>query len=305
MLNPKLDYVFKRIFGHKGNEDITRNFVSSILSQNIKSVKLNNSTILEKDLVNDKVGILDIKAILNNDSICDIEIQIVDNHNIVPRLLFYWSKLYSGEISSGDNYSKLKNCIVILIADYNLKETCDISKCLTTWQLREKDFPQFQLTNAIQFCIIEMPKYLTCKDSLCNPALDSWLKFIQNPSEVVDVSNKEIQKAKKVLEDISKDKREIYLAELREKYIRDQKSIQEYGYEQGLEAGKKLGEKHGLKAGEERGLKIGEERGIKKGTLDTQLQIIKNMLLENIDIQVIGKITGISVEEIQKIKNNL
>ena len=26
LLDPKIDYVFKRIFGHKGNEEITKNF---------------------------------------------------------------------------------------------------------------------------------------------------------------------------------------------------------------------------------------------------------------------------------------
>ena len=37
------------------------------------------------------------------------------------------------------------------------------------------------------------------------------------------MSNKEIVKAKKVLEEISQDEHERYLAELREKYILDQK----------------------------------------------------------------------------------
>lgn len=31
LLNPKIDYVFRRIFGFKGNEDITAALLSSIL----------------------------------------------------------------------------------------------------------------------------------------------------------------------------------------------------------------------------------------------------------------------------------
>ncbi len=43
------------------------------------------------------------------------------------------------------------------------------------------------------------------------------------------MSNKEIKKAKKVLEEISQDGKERYLAELREKYIMDQKAIEDAG----------------------------------------------------------------------------
>ena len=42
--------VFKRIFGHKGNEKITSDLISSILGREIKDVDLTKNTILEKDL---------------------------------------------------------------------------------------------------------------------------------------------------------------------------------------------------------------------------------------------------------------
>ena len=56
------DYVFKRIFGYKGNEDITENLLSAILKKKITNLELDNNPILEKDLLDDKIGILDIKA---------------------------------------------------------------------------------------------------------------------------------------------------------------------------------------------------------------------------------------------------
>ena len=66
LLNPKNDYVFKRIFGQIGNEDITASLISSIVGKEITNVELDNNTILEKDLFDDKVGILDIKAKINS-----------------------------------------------------------------------------------------------------------------------------------------------------------------------------------------------------------------------------------------------
>ena len=47
--------------------------------------------------------------------------------------------------------------------------------------------------------------------------LDEWIKFIENP-EVIDMenTNKEVKKAKEVLEEISQDEHERYLTELRQ-----------------------------------------------------------------------------------------
>ena len=78
LLNPKIDYVFKRIFGHVGNEDITGNLISAIIKKEVTDIKLDNNPILEKDLLDDKAGILDIKAKIDKTINCNIEIQVVD-----------------------------------------------------------------------------------------------------------------------------------------------------------------------------------------------------------------------------------
>ena len=88
------------------------------------------------------------------------------------------------------------------------------------------------------------------------------------------MSNKEIKKAKEVLEEISQDEREIYLAELREKYIMDQKAIEDAGYDKGLKA----------------------------GITQNKKDIVKNMLNEKFNKNIIHKITGLSVEEINNIE---
>ena len=52
---PTNDYVFQRIFGHAGNEEITKGLLTAILKRKIQKVELNEKTILEKDLKDDKV----------------------------------------------------------------------------------------------------------------------------------------------------------------------------------------------------------------------------------------------------------
>ena len=70
----------------------------------------------------------------------------------------------------------------------------------------------------MELYIIELPKFEKYKERTENKTLNSWVKFIENP-EVIDMgeANEKIKKSKEVLEEISSDERERYLAELREK----------------------------------------------------------------------------------------
>ena len=126
LLDPKIDYVFKRIFGYIGNEEITKELISSIIQKEISDIELDNNPILEKDLLDDKVGILDIRAKIEDNINCDIEMQIVDRKNIEKRILYYWSKLYSMNLKSGKDYEELEKVIVILITDYEIDSLKEI-----------------------------------------------------------------------------------------------------------------------------------------------------------------------------------
>lgn len=46
---------------------------------------------------------------------------------------------------------------------------------------------------------------------------------------------------------------------------------------------------------------LGRQEGEAKGKEETQLEIAKNMLKENIDISVISRVTGLDIETIQKL----
>ena len=212
--------------------------------------------------------------------------QLIDRKHIEKRILYYWSKMYTKSIKDGQDYNKLQKAIVILISDYNLENLKEIKKYITNWKIREEDNPKCILTDMLTFYIIELDKYKKYVKNNKNIKLNSWIEFIQNPNEVNCMSNKEIKKAKEVLEEISQDEREIYLAELREKYIMDQKAIEDAGYDKGLKAG----------------ITQGITQGIKSGISQNQKDIVKKMLSKNFDKNIIHEITGLSVEEINNIE---
>lgn len=74
---------------------------------------------LEKDIEEDKLGIIDVRAIINDDSIINIEIQLKNEFNIIKRSTFYGSKLISEQLKKNDLYNEIKPVIVICILNYN------------------------------------------------------------------------------------------------------------------------------------------------------------------------------------------
>ena len=112
------DYIFKRVFAFEGNESILKDFLEAILKKDIKEVEIKNPEIIpyEKD---EKRGLLDIKAQIDDGTILDIEMQMEDEKNIEERGTEYLGKMISEQLQEGEEYIKLKKSIVIFITNYN------------------------------------------------------------------------------------------------------------------------------------------------------------------------------------------
>ena len=86
LLKPKNDVVFHCLF-RKGNEAITKSLISSIIGKEIKNVQLNNDRYLLQKYPDQKSGILDLNATLDNGILCNIEIQLADKGHTQKRFL--------------------------------------------------------------------------------------------------------------------------------------------------------------------------------------------------------------------------
>ena len=83
-LKPTNDFVFKKLFGEEKNVDILKDLIQSILPElKIAKVVVNKDVSLERKLITDKLGILDVMATLNNNTKINIEMQVEDLHNTV------------------------------------------------------------------------------------------------------------------------------------------------------------------------------------------------------------------------------
>ena len=305
------DYIFKRTFGYKESWSITKVLLRDVLQDNITKVELDNQTITEKELMDDKVGIMDIKAVLNENIECDIEMQVVNQHNIEKRILFYWAKMYTKSIKEGNQYTDLRKSICVLFADFELDGLHEIKKYLTKWNIREEEYRNVVLTDVLELVIIELPKYFKYAEKEKRVNMNLWLEFLKNPevrimvnegdSESIKETKQAISEAQEKLEEISKDEHERYLAELREKYIRDQFAVQEYGYVKGKEAGRSEGRAEGRAEGRVEGRAEGRAEGRKIGEREEKMQIAKKMLEKGMAKEEIIELTGIQIDELEQL----
>ena len=273
---PKIDIIFQAIFGEVGSENITKDFLEKILKRKIEKISLDKNPILRRELKDDKLGVLDIVTELDGKEKCNIEMQLIDKNNIIERMLYYWSKMYTKQIKAGDDYKKLEKTIVILIADFNIKGLEEV-EYHSTWKIIETNsVKKLILTDKFELDIIELLK-IKGRENEKDQLLD-WLIFLENPeSERVArkmEENENLKEAVEKLDRISEDEKMQRIIELREKAIRDEHAI----YDKGL------------------------DDGIEKGAKEEKIKIVKSMLKENMDIEIIIKITGLTKEEIEKLK---
>lgn len=277
---PKMDIIFQAIFGEVGSENITKDFLEKILKRKIEKISLDKNPILRRELKDDKLGVLDIITELDGKEKCNIEMQLIDKNNIIERMLYYWPKMYTRQIKAGDDYNKLEKTIVILIADFNIKGLEEV-EYHSTWKIIETNSAKkLILTDKFELDIIELSK-IKGRENEKDQLLD-WLIFLENPeSERVTrkmEENENLKEAVEKLDRISKDEKMQRIIELREKAIRDEHAIYAKGVDDGIEEGKA------------------------KGAREKQIEIAKSMLKENMDIEIIIKITGLTKEEIEKLK---
>ncbi|MFP4698509.1 MAG: hypothetical protein ACLFMO_07365, partial [Eubacteriales bacterium] len=88
-----------------------------------------------------------------------------------------------------------------------------------------------------------------------------------------------------LLEWIGADEETIRLYELREKAIHDEVTR--------------------LQGARKEGMEKGVEKGIEKGRKEGMVLAAKNMLENDIDIETVMKVTGLKIEEVKDIKENL
>ena len=263
IISAKLDIIFKKLFTE--NKDMLHSFVASMLDmppESIERIEILNSE-LPPESYSGKFSRLDLSLKADN-RLINVEIQIKNEPDYRDRTLFYWAKLYSSELKSGEGYSELKQTITINIINFNMFRGDDYHTEIAA-VIKGTD-EVFSDKFGIHFFELKKVNKKPNPDS----RRELWLQFINADSEedfeMISRTNVPImQKAVQVIYDLSEDTRIRELARLREKALHDEVSAIKNAKAEGELIGLEKGEAIGLEKGEAIGLEKGEAIGLEKG----------------------------------------
>ena len=292
LLKPKNDIVFQSLFT-KNNAKITKAFVEALIGRKVKNIEINNEKELQREKPEDKLGILDLQLDLDGKEKLDVEVQLIERHNLAERLLYYFSRMYGETVKRSENYIEAQRVMLIAIVDYKVELTKEIKEFETQWKLRETKNPQLVLTDKEEIVILELEKVRKAYEKYKDDKKAQWMLFLDDPNtkEVKEImkKNKDIEEAVVTVHEMSEDEKLRRLAELREKAIMDEKAIRKAGYVHGME--------EGLEKGIEKGKALGEKTGYEKA----KIKIAKKLKEKGNSVDEIKEITGLSEEEINKL----
>src|SRR5687767_14711591 len=118
-LDPKLDIVYWMLFGEERNKALLISLLNAVLRP---SVPIEDATVQhaqpERGSVDEKAIALDVRVRLANREQIDVEMQTQRRPAQSDRALYYWARLYSGQLQRGDEYTDLRRCVVVVIANF-------------------------------------------------------------------------------------------------------------------------------------------------------------------------------------------
>jgi len=182
-LNPKIDLVFKKIFGTDHSKNVLKSLINSILPASEQIVELSIiNPYNDAEFASDKLSVLDIKATDESGKWYDIEIQVKEQKYYGESAIFYHSEIYGNQLDEGDTYDKLQKTVIINILDFDhfLKDKRYFRRfCYKDF---ETDTLYPELDN-IDLYFIELRKFSNEYKKIKTP-LERWITFLNRATEI-------------------------------------------------------------------------------------------------------------------------
>ena len=291
--NPLNDFFIRYFFTDKGGEKVLLDFINAVMisadMKTFKAVEILNPFNLKKHY-KDKETIVDVKCITKNGTVVIIEVQLSGNSRFPERILYYWAYNYSKLLKKGEQYDDLTPVISINLLNFNLnKKNSNVHSCYMIYDTKNKNL----LTDHLQIHMIELKKF-KFKDNNLPKDLNCWLGFFTNKDMEAYMS--EIVKEKPIMEEAHKRYNNFIRSRLMMTEY-EKKELYQYDKQISLEDKRREGIKEGMK----KGIEKGKLEGIKEGIEKRNYTIAKDMKSKNMDINLISEITGLTLEEIEKL----
>ena len=280
----KYDKAFKEIMMKEENFNILKKVLETILKVRIQEIKLQPLN-LNTGNIHIKGKEVDLLVITEQGKI-EVEVNTYYNDYVRTRNFSYITSIYNNQVTVGEKYNEDTNIIQINL-NYGVKDT----EYKRVYKVRDETGKEY-IKN---FCIYEIN-------------MEKLKEIWYDKNELEIEKNKYLLMLDMEISDLKKLSKDQVVREYMEKieklnedpifinWITKEKDEQMIKNTQLYRA-----TQEGINIGISQGIKQGVNQGINQGMKKEKILIAKSMLQENMNLELIHKITGLSKEEIKKL----
>ena len=261
-------FMFSVILDNPNNLDIAKEIIELALKRKVKRLRLKSTEKKIQNRYKSKSSILDV-LLEGSDEYIDVEMQIAFQKEFPLRTRMYHSNMDVKMIKEGTDYKDFKESIVIFICKQDYFDIGLPRYTFSTYCEENKELKLEEKRTTI---------FLNPKSECKEPRLKGFLQFIDD-NTVTDAFSKRIK------ESVEKAKED---GEVKKSYMLMRDYVRDLYAEE-------------FNKSKEEGITI----GLEQGKSEEKLSFAKQMLLDNEPMDKIIKYTGLSKEDITKLKNTL
>ena len=283
--------MFKELFGREENKNVLAFLLSNYFEveydyiyNNIKYM----NTQLGIDNVKDYKYNVDIIISLDNNIVCNLEMNDSSWPGLFNRNTAYISNIFSSQFKVGDekcDFVNAKKHIQINFNNYNFPKDMEFDvyklKSVTT----NEELTDILEIHHINLAMINGKCYNDVKELSSVEKVGKFLKS-ENINEMERIVGEDMKDILDKVMELSNDERLVGLYNEEELQKAKEVAIKTESFE------------NGMKAGVEEGIK----QGVQQGSKQEKLEIAKKMLEKNTNIDFISEVTGLTIDEISNIK---
>lgn len=325
-VNVFTDFGFKKLFGEKPSKPLLLDFLNELLIEQegpIKNITYLNTEHLGSSPL-DRRAIFDIYCENEKGEKFIVELQKAKESYFKDRTLFYATFPIQEQAKQNDWDFKLKAVYTVAILDFVFEEDkSDIHKYRYDVKLTDIETCKV-FYDKLTFIYLELPKFKKKIDEL-STNFEKWLFVLKNLHKLNKIPDqlkeKRFEKLFAIAEVAHFTREELKSYEDSKKFYRDIKNSMDTAFEEGKVEGKVEGKEEGLKQGELKGLKKGRIEGLKEGKLKGMnlgmkaghiegkkaliVEIIRNGVSNNMSVETLTQLTGLTEKEVLDIISTL
>ena len=288
----KYDLIFQQALCLEKDKDLLTWFLEKIFNQKIINLEIKTPVLPIRSKI-EKRKTVDL-LITFEDKIVNLEVNSSHYKYLNERNFSYITAVYNSIFEKGKRI-KSKDEVIQINFTWGLPKKYEKIDVLT-YEVRDKKHNDLYIDN-FKIIVYNMD-YI--KEVYYNKTTKKYKQDAPKHLLMLDSNKEELEKLckgdkimEKFKENVEKLNKDEIIIDFLTKEEEDELKKQSY-----LDEGYELGEEKGMKAGQKIWQKIGKELGKKEEKENLAVKMLEN----NIDISVVSKITGLSIEKLEKLK---